>query len=112
MIHRFYARSYKDGMQYSVLLHRTVFTKLCSILVLMAFIYHTVHHTSMVVMALSCVPAACSVRAPHMGSRQRPQEPYAVEARDFLRKKLIGREVNVKLEYKRRVPVSGVCLCV
>lgn len=44
-----------------------------------------------------------SVRAPRVGTRDRAHEPYAVEAKDFLRKKLIGRDVNVKMEYTRKV---------
>lgn len=32
-----------------------------------------------------------------MGSRDRPSEPWATDAKEFLRKKLIGREVAVKM---------------
>eukprot|EP00798_Chlamydomonas_sp_ICE-L_P007216 gene7216-323_t len=45
-----------------------------------------------------------SLRAPRMGTRDRPGENWATEAKDFLRKKLIGREVEVKMEYTRKIP--------
>lgn len=44
---------------------------------------------------VTCV--ACSLKAPRMGSRDRPSEPWATDAKEFLRKKLIGREVAVKM---------------
>lgn len=48
-----------------------------------------------------------SIRAPRVGIRDRPPEPHGNEARDFLRKKLIGKEVNVKMEYTRKVQLTG-----
>jgi staphylococcal nuclease domain-containing protein 1 len=38
-----------------------------------------------------------------VGARDRQPEPYALDARDFLRKKLIGKEVTVKMEYTRKI---------
>ncbi len=52
----------------------------------------------------------CSLRAPRMGTRERQPDPWAVDAREFLRKKLIGREVQVKMEYNRKVPSGGEVL--
>jgi hypothetical protein len=34
------------------------------------------------------------VRAPRAGGRDRAPEPYGLDAREFLRKKLIGKEVR------------------
>ncbi|GAX85627.1 hypothetical protein CEUSTIGMA_g13042.t1 [Chlamydomonas eustigma] len=48
-----------------------------------------------------------SLRAPRMATRDRPADPHAVEAKEFLRKKLVGREVEVKMEYTRKVPAAG-----
>jgi hypothetical protein len=44
-----------------------------------------------------------SVRGPRAGGRDRAPEPYGLEAREFLRKKLIGKEVTVKMEYTRKI---------
>ena len=45
-----------------------------------------------------------SVRAPRMGNREGlGAEPYAKEAKGFLRQRLIGKEVKVKMEYTRTV---------
>eukprot|EP00967_Tisochrysis_lutea_P132576 scaffold231684_cov21-Tisochrysis_lutea.AAC.1 len=52
----------------------------------------------------------CSLRAPRMGTRDRAADPYATDAREFLRKRLIGREVTVKMEYNRKVAPAGVCV--
>lgn len=46
-----------------------------------------------------------SIRAPRLGSRDRPSEPWAAEAKEFLRQRLIGKEVSVSMEYTRKVPV-------
>lgn len=46
---------------------------------------------------------SCSVRAPRAGGRDRAPEPYGLDAREFLRKKLIGKDVTVKMEYTRKV---------
>ncbi|GFH12962.1 ribonuclease [Haematococcus lacustris] len=48
-----------------------------------------------------------SLRAPRMGTRERGPDPWATDAKEFLRKKLIGREVDVKMEYTRKVPITG-----
>ncbi|KAF5838613.1 hypothetical protein DUNSADRAFT_2521 [Dunaliella salina] len=48
-----------------------------------------------------------SLRAPRMGTRDRAADPYATDAREFLRKRLIGREVAVKMEYNRKVAPAG-----
>ena len=34
-------------------------------------------------------------------------QPYAREAREFLRQRLIGRKVYCTIDYKRKVPVQG-----
>ena len=39
-----------------------------------------------------------------MGTQKRPHEDWAVEAKEFLRKMLIGRGVNVRMEYNRKIP--------
>eukprot|EP00878_Enallax_costatus_P006933 GHUV01007265.1.p1 GENE.GHUV01007265.1~~GHUV01007265.1.p1 ORF type:complete len:560 (+),score=208.13 GHUV01007265.1:80-1759(+) len=44
-----------------------------------------------------------SVRAPRAGGRDRAPEPYGLDAREFLRKKLIGKDVTVKMEYTRKI---------
>jgi len=49
-----------------------------------------------------------SIRAPRMGVRGQPDEPFAFEARESLRKKLIGKQVKVEVEYARKpLPESG-----
>lgn len=49
-----------------------------------------------------------SIRAPRMGTRERAPEPWAVEAKEFLRQRLIGKEVTVSMEYNRKVqPLEG-----
>lgn len=48
-----------------------------------------------------------SIRAPRMGTREREPEDWAVEAKDFLRKLLIGKEVNVQMEYTRKVSIAN-----
>ncbi|XP_073098920.1 ribonuclease TUDOR 1 isoform X2 [Elaeis guineensis] len=46
-----------------------------------------------------------SIRSPRMGNPRRDEKPapYAREAREFLRARLIGRQVNVSMEYSRKV---------
>jgi staphylococcal nuclease domain-containing protein 1 len=40
--------------------------------------------------------------------RERAPEPHGNDAREFLRKKLIGKEVTVKMEYNRKIqPMPG-----
>lgn len=46
---------------------------------------------------------SCSIRAPRPPARDRPAEPWATDAKEFLRKRLIGRPVEVKMEYTRKV---------
>lgn len=41
-----------------------------------------------------------------MGIRDRAAEPWATDAKEFLRKRLVGREVEVKMEYNRKVPAT------
>mmetsp|Transcript_36162 Transcript_36162/g.91251 ORF Transcript_36162/g.91251 Transcript_36162/m.91251 type:complete len:949 (-) Transcript_36162:968-3814(-) len=50
-----------------------------------------------------------SIRAPRLGRREEKPEPYAIEAKEFMRKTLIGRTVNVKMEYNRTIggPAAG-----
>lgn len=55
-----------------------------------------------------------SIRCPKIGNPRREEKPapYAREAREFLRTRLIGRQVNVQMEYSRKVgmvdgPTSG-----
>ncbi|XP_010908182.1 ribonuclease TUDOR 1 isoform X1 [Elaeis guineensis] len=49
-----------------------------------------------------------SVRSPKMGNPRRDEKPapYAREAREFLRTRLIGRQVNVSMEYSRKVSLA------
>ncbi|XP_074569657.1 ribonuclease TUDOR 2-like isoform X1 [Curcuma longa] len=46
-----------------------------------------------------------SIRAPKMGNPRRDEKPapYAREAKEFLRTRLIGNQVNVSMEYSRKV---------
>ncbi|KAK7316871.1 hypothetical protein RJT34_00642 [Clitoria ternatea] len=51
-----------------------------------------------------------SIRCPKMGNPRRDEKPapYAREAKEFLRTRLIGRQVNVEMEYSRKVaPTDG-----
>jgi len=49
-----------------------------------------------------------SIRAPRMGVRGAPDEPCAFQAREYLRKKLIGKNVKLEVEYtKRPLPEQG-----
>ncbi|CAK7336878.1 unnamed protein product [Dovyalis caffra] len=57
-----------------------------------------------------------SIRCPKMGNPRRDEKPapYARESKEFLRTRLIGRQVNVRMEYSRKMtdgptaaPVSG-----
>ncbi|KAF8390783.1 hypothetical protein HHK36_025311 [Tetracentron sinense] len=49
-----------------------------------------------------------SIRCPRMGNPRRDEKPapYAREAKEFLRTRLIGRQVNVSMEYSRKVGVA------
>lgn len=49
-----------------------------------------------------------SIRAPKMGNVKRGEKPaaFAREAKDFLRSRLVGQEVNVVMEYARKVTAS------
>ncbi|KAL5724528.1 Translin-1 [Ranunculus cassubicifolius] len=46
-----------------------------------------------------------SIRSPKIGNPRRDEKPapYAREAKEFLRTRLIGRQVNVSMEYSRKV---------
>ncbi|KAL9313935.1 hypothetical protein ACSQ67_019387 [Phaseolus vulgaris] len=51
-----------------------------------------------------------SIRCPKMGNPRRDEKPapYAREAKEFLRTRLIGHQVNVQMEYSRKVsPTDG-----
>ncbi|KAK7350749.1 hypothetical protein VNO77_09672 [Canavalia gladiata] len=51
-----------------------------------------------------------SIRCPKIGNPRRDEKPapYAREAKEFLRTRLIGRQVNVQMEYSRKVvPTDG-----
>ena len=47
-----------------------------------------------------------SVRARRMGSKGKNPEPYATEAREYLRKSLIGKQVHVEIEYERNSSIN------
>lgn len=49
-----------------------------------------------------------SIRCPRMGNPRRDEKPapYAREAKEFLRSRLIGRQVNVSMEYSRNVSMA------
>ncbi|XP_031490324.1 ribonuclease TUDOR 1 [Nymphaea colorata] len=49
-----------------------------------------------------------SIRAPKMGNPRRDEKPasYAREAKEFLRTRLIGRQVKVCMEYSRKVGIA------
>jgi hypothetical protein len=51
--------------------------------------------------------SARSLRAPRMGTRDRQPDPWAMDGREFLRKKLIGKEVVVNMEYNRKIPLAS-----
>ncbi len=48
-----------------------------------------------------------SVRAPRLGRRGDTPEPWAVEAKEYLRSKYIGRTLEVAVEYTRKDAVPG-----
>ncbi|CAI9267357.1 unnamed protein product [Lactuca saligna] len=49
-----------------------------------------------------------SIRCPKLGNPRRDEKPapYAREAREFLRTRLIGKQVKVSMEYSRKVPTA------
>ncbi|XP_059291594.1 ribonuclease TUDOR 1 [Lycium ferocissimum] len=49
-----------------------------------------------------------SIRTPKMGNPRRDEKPapYAREAKEFLRNRLIGRQVHVSMEYSRKVSMA------
>ncbi|KAG9447344.1 hypothetical protein H6P81_013472 [Aristolochia fimbriata] len=51
-----------------------------------------------------------SIRSPKMGNPRRDEKPapFARDAREFLRTRLIGRQVNVSMEYSRKVNMVDV----
>lgn len=42
-----------------------------------------------------------------MATRERKADAWAHEAKDFLRKLLIGKNVDVQMEYNRKIPPQG-----
>lgn len=50
-----------------------------------------------------------SIKCPKLGNPRRDDkpEPYAQEAKEFLRSRIIGRQVNVVMEYSRKIPPSA-----
>ncbi|KAH6794802.1 TUDOR-SN protein 1 [Perilla frutescens var. hirtella] len=50
-----------------------------------------------------------SIRGPKMGNPRRDQkpDPYARDAKEFLRTRLIDRQVSVSMEYSRKVSLDG-----
>ncbi|DBB17861.1 hypothetical protein WJX82_005615 [Trebouxia sp. C0006] len=48
-----------------------------------------------------------SIRAPRIGRKGEKPEDWATEAKEFLRQRLIGKEVSVNMEYNRQVAVGG-----
>jgi len=48
--------------------------------------------------------ALSSIRAPKLGRRDEKDQPWAYEAREFLRTRLIGRKVTVGIDYIRPLP--------
>lgn len=50
--------------------------------------------------------ALSSIRAPKLGRKDEKDEPYAYEAREFLRSRLVGRKVTVGIDYTRPLPTS------
>jgi len=53
--------------------------------------------------------ALSSIRAPRLGNVQRDvkDEPYAFEAKEMLRKSVIGKRVAVQIDYVRPIPIGG-----
>ncbi|PKI71224.1 hypothetical protein CRG98_008399 [Punica granatum] len=49
-----------------------------------------------------------SIRCPKMGNPRRDEKPapFAREAKELLRTRLIGRQVKVEMEYSRKVPIA------
>ena len=45
-----------------------------------------------------------SIRAPRGPARDRAAEPWFLEGKEFLRQRLIGKEVSVSMEYNRKIP--------
>ncbi|MEW5318556.1 MAG: hypothetical protein WDW38_009770 [Sanguina aurantia] len=51
-----------------------------------------------------------SIRAPRPAARERAGDPWASEAKEFLRKRLVGKEVEVRMEYTRKVMTTDMML--
>ena len=49
-----------------------------------------------------------SIRAPRVSGRERTSEPWGPEAKEFLRQRLIGKNVTVKMEYSKTIPGGQV----
>lgn len=47
-----------------------------------------------------------SIRCPRIRGKDGKPEPYASEAKELLRTRLIGQQVSVQMEYSRKVPVA------
>lgn len=45
-----------------------------------------------------------SVQAPRLGVRGSPDAPWSVDAKEFLRKRVVGKKVKVNVEYTRSLP--------
>lgn len=48
-----------------------------------------------------------SIRAPRASTRDRPAESWGNEAKEFLRQRIIGKDVDVSLEYTRKIPLQA-----
>jgi len=42
------------------------------------------------------------LKAPNAGARDRKPDPYGFEAKEYLRKRTIGKEIKVLLEYEKK----------
>ncbi len=49
-----------------------------------------------------------SIRAPRPPARDRAGEPYGAEAKEFLRGRLIGKTVDVEMEYSKKIPAGAL----
>lgn len=47
-----------------------------------------------------------SIRAPRAATRDKLAEPWGTEAKEFLRNRLIGKTVTVKMDYTRKIPFN------
>lgn len=42
-----------------------------------------------------------NVRAPAVGSKTKEEQPYGFEAKEYLRKRVIGKNITVQMEYEK-----------